>query len=629
VAYTFGLFFVEISADLKGTKSATSWIVSIMTGITYASGPISSALVNKYGCRAVSIAGSVTAALGFGVSYFAESVTFLYLSIGLVGGIGLGMIYLPAIVSVTCYFEKRRAFATGIAVCGSGFGTFVLAPITERLIHMYEWRGALLIASAILLSCAVFSALFRPLAESKENQDAERGAGIANGTGAPVSIPDIDIVESSPTHVEASAEPLLNTNSDSQSLQANADESLEEPGEIMSVPNIRGHASRFLTSRGKDTLTMSCSHPVLPVGIGSMDSLHKFNYSTRQTARHSLKFGSEVLFEGATSRNRRKTSGTLDKSTSTGLIMQRKDIFYSGSMANLNNIPVKRPDKVETLTERMVRTPDDSNEALAEKNKKFCGCIPCSPEFNTVMDTMMDFSILKNPVFLYFAVSNFFTSLGYNVPYVYIVDMAIGDAKNPLNDKASAGFLLSIVGISNTLSRVVLGYLSDKKWMNRLYLYNICLAICGLATGLSSHTTDLFWLRVYAATFGATVGVYVSLTSVILVDLVGLDKLTNAFGLLLLFEGAASVIGPPIVGKLYDEFNDYRPGFWLAGAMFAFSGLMLFLIPFLQRRELRKREAQEKIEIVKDERTNSEINESLPNGLVNGKISSNNNLSDG
>jgi MCP family monocarboxylic acid transporter-like MFS transporter 14 len=43
-----------------------------------------------------------------------------------------------------------------------------------------------------------------------------------------------------------------------------------------------------------------------------------------------------------------------------------------------------------------------------------------------------------------------------------------------------AGFLLSIVGISNTLSRVVLGYISDKPWVNRLYLYNIALTICGL-----------------------------------------------------------------------------------------------------------------------------------------------------
>ena len=49
--------------------------------------------------------------------------------------------------------------------------------------------------------------------------------------------------------------------------------------------------------------------------------------------------------------------------------------------------------------------------------------------------------------------------------------------------------------------------------------------------------------------FGFTIGAYVGLTSVILVDLLGLDKLTNAFGLLLLFQGVATLIGPPIAGK--------------------------------------------------------------------------------
>ena len=46
-------------------------------------------------------------------------------------------------------------------------------------------------------------------------------------------------------------------------------------------------------------------------------------------------------------------------------------------------------------------------------------------------------------------------------------------------DEASS--LLSVVGIANTIGRIVLGYISDRPWLNRLYLYNSCLAICGLS----------------------------------------------------------------------------------------------------------------------------------------------------
>lgn len=94
--------------------------------------------------------------------------------------------------------------------------------------------------------------------------------------------------------------------------------------------------------------------------------------------------------------------------------------------------------------------------------------------------------------------------------------------------------------------------------------------------------------RYILGTFGFLIGAYVGLTSVILVDLLGIGKLTNAFGLLLLFQGLASFIGPPIVGFLYDQSNSYVPGFLFAGSMIALSGFVLFFIPTLQRYFARK-----------------------------------------
>jgi len=55
-------------------------------------------------------------------------------------GIGFGFMYLPSIVMVSFYFDKRRALATGLAVCGSGVGTFVLAPFFNFLVSEYGWK---------------------------------------------------------------------------------------------------------------------------------------------------------------------------------------------------------------------------------------------------------------------------------------------------------------------------------------------------------------------------------------------------------------------------------------------------------------------------------------------------------
>jgi MCP family monocarboxylic acid transporter-like MFS transporter 14 len=77
-------------------------------------------------------------------------------------------------------------------------------------------------------------------------------------------------------------------------------------------------------------------------------------------------------------------------------------------------------------------------------------------------------------------------------------------------------------------------------------------------------------------------GGYVSLTSVLIVDLLGLDKLTNAFGILLVFQGIATSIGPPVVGIMFDTFNSYVLAFVLTGIMIAISGFMCFFIPLIQ-----------------------------------------------
>lgn len=48
-------------------------------------------------------------------------------------------------------------------------------------------------------------------------------------------------------------------------------------------------------------------------------------------------------------------------------------------------------------------------------------------------------------------------------------------------ERAEASFLISVFGISGIIGRISLGYLSDHILINRLYLYNICVMVCGLS----------------------------------------------------------------------------------------------------------------------------------------------------
>jgi hypothetical protein len=64
---------------------------------------------------------------------------------------------------VGSYFKRRRALANGIAMCGSGIGTFIMSPLLRYLLDEYGWNGTILILAGVALNCCVFSAFFRPV----------------------------------------------------------------------------------------------------------------------------------------------------------------------------------------------------------------------------------------------------------------------------------------------------------------------------------------------------------------------------------------------------------------------------------------------------------------------------------
>lgn len=108
-------------------------------------------------------------------------------------GVGLGLLYLPTILVVNFYFHKKRALATGIAVCGAGVGTFVFAPLGEALLEMYGWKGSTWILAGLMLNCVMFSTLYRPMDSGHLSTDeSEIVPGVEQDTTPQNCIDDVN-----------------------------------------------------------------------------------------------------------------------------------------------------------------------------------------------------------------------------------------------------------------------------------------------------------------------------------------------------------------------------------------------------------------------------------------------------
>ncbi|XP_062859262.1 monocarboxylate transporter 12-B [Trichomycterus rosablanca] len=180
VTRCISIFFVEFQMHFGRDYSGTAWIHSLVDCTTMLCAPLGSLIGNRLSCRVAVMVGGFLASSGLVLSTFATSLEYLYLTLGVLTGVGFALCYTPAIAMVGVYFCERKALAYGIAMSGSGIGTFVLAPVVQLLIEHYSWRGALLILGGLVSNLCVCGALLRPITLKEEDTcplpvDMERG----------------------------------------------------------------------------------------------------------------------------------------------------------------------------------------------------------------------------------------------------------------------------------------------------------------------------------------------------------------------------------------------------------------------------------------------------------------------
>ena len=89
-------------------------------------------------------------------------------------GMGFNMVTLTSFVIVQQHFKKFRAVAAAIAASGLSVGTLCAGPLLTAMLNAFQWRGTLLLMSAMVLNCCVFGALYRPPPTHSPHKDTRQ-----------------------------------------------------------------------------------------------------------------------------------------------------------------------------------------------------------------------------------------------------------------------------------------------------------------------------------------------------------------------------------------------------------------------------------------------------------------------
>ncbi|KAJ8957427.1 hypothetical protein NQ318_004907 [Aromia moschata] len=596
VGFTFGLLYIEFLHEFEASKSATSWIGSLFIAIPLIAGPIGSALVDKYGCRSMTILGGIICTAGFILSIYVKSIGFLYVTFGVIGGLGLGLCFVTAVVSIAFWFEKHRTVALGLAASGTGFGTVIFSPLSTKLLHEYGWRGTLLIISGFFANMCVCGMLMRDpdwiIEEEEKSKKLSKEQSHTGSGNHSVSVKDI--------------KDTLKNGGDTQYLLQNIDTSMDlsERNRFMSAIDL----PTFLKQNEKVPLEVLKqlsenkqlyniileNYPNLLRGTSiSEKGLHlpqndvvnsripvRFSMKLKKTDSDPSEFKDHQDAEkgvlespeikesqdvGVKTEQTKKTPFFRSFSTRSGknhphsqphhsylknIRFRRNSIGYRGALLNINKYKLKASSCPNIYKNSYTTL------AFEEEEKWY-------DEFLEIIKDLTHLSLFMELHFLLLSISTIILFIWFVVPYFYLADHMTRNGYTG----TQASFVISVIGFSNTIGMVVLGWAGDR--INIAKIYAICLVLCGIT---------LF--------FGIFFASCLSLTPSLLAQLVPLDDFTMAYGLFLLCQGIGNLIGPPLAGFLFDVTKSWEQSFYQAAFWIIISGLLIAVIPFTENRKI-------------------------------------------
>lgn len=128
--------------------------------------PLCTVATRELGRNAVMLTGVFLMAGGFIAASFAQEIWQLYLTQGLMCGLGIGSMFIPATAVLPQWFLKRRSLAQGLSSSGSGFVGLAFSLGTDAMIRQISLAWSLRITGIL---CFIFTGISTALMRDRNH----------------------------------------------------------------------------------------------------------------------------------------------------------------------------------------------------------------------------------------------------------------------------------------------------------------------------------------------------------------------------------------------------------------------------------------------------------------------------
>ncbi len=132
--YTWTLFTKPLGAAMQVQAATLQVTFTILIVLQTFFSPFQGWLIERFGPRFLIATGAALTGLSWVLAGYVTSVWGLYLTYGLLGGLGTGIVYIGVVGQMVGWFPDRRGFAAGVVAAGYGMGAIATSfPISDMI----------------------------------------------------------------------------------------------------------------------------------------------------------------------------------------------------------------------------------------------------------------------------------------------------------------------------------------------------------------------------------------------------------------------------------------------------------------------------------------------------------------